>query len=67
MGLLDIFKGVANLNEKNSKKDVKYSEDELNAYGLSEREKELVRKGLYNPWDFEEEQELNDDDYYNEK
>lgn len=67
MGLLDIFKGVANLNEKNSKKDVKYSEDELNAYGLSEKEKELVRKGLYNPWDFEEEQELNDDDYYNEK
>ena len=28
---------------------------------------DLVKKGLYNPWDFEDDGKLGDDDYYNEK
>ena len=33
-----------------------YSEEELNSYGLLEEEKELVRKGEYDPWQFDEEE-----------
>lgn len=66
MGVLDLFKIIGENNKKRKDK-VEYTEEELEAYGLTEKEKELVRKGLYNPWDFEENNELNDDDYYNEK
>ena len=38
-------------------------EREMDAYGLEEHEKELVRKGEYDPWDFEEE-EMDEDSYY---
>lgn len=66
MGVLDLFKTIGENNKKRKDK-VEYTEEELEVYGLTEKEKELVRKGLYNPWDFEENHELNDDDYYNEK
>ena len=66
MGVLDLFKTIGENNKKRKDK-VEYTEEELEAYGLTEKEKELVRKGLYNPWDIEENHELNDDDYYNEK
>ncbi len=42
-----------------------YTDDELDDYGLSEYEKEEVKKGYQEPWDFDEE-DLEDDDYYNE-
>ena len=38
-------------------------EREMDAYALEEHEKELVRKGEYDPWDFEEE-EMDEDSYY---
>lgn len=38
-------------------------EREMDAYGLEEHEKDLVRKGEYDPWDFEEE-EMDEDSYY---
>ena len=66
MGVLDLFKIIGENNKKRKDK-VEYTEEELEAYGLTEKENELVRKALYNPWDFEENHELNDDDYYNEK
>lgn len=49
---------------KTNKSKSKYTEEELNAYGLWEDEKELVRKGEYDPWNFEENEMLDDDDYY---
>ena len=42
-----------------------YTDDELDDYGLTDWEKEEVKKGNQNPWDFEEE-DLEDDDYYSE-
>ena len=45
--------------------DSAYSEEELEDYGLFENEKEEVRKGNYDPWNFEEE-DLEEDDYYYE-
>ena len=42
-----------------------YKDEELDNYGLEDWQKEEVKKGNYDPWNFEEE-ELEDDDYYNE-
>ena len=44
-------------------------ENEMDAYDLDDEEKELVRKGEYDPWDFEypsdhEDEDMDDDDYY---
>lgn len=38
-----------------------YTDEELENYGLEDWQKEEVKKGNYNPWNFEEE-----DDYYYE-
>ena len=49
--------------------DTKNLEEEMDNYGLDDEEKELVRNGEYDPWDFEEPQdgdEINEDDYYAE-
>lgn len=40
-----------------------YTDEELDAYGLEEWQKEEVKKVNYDPWNFEEE-ELEEDDYY---
>lgn len=40
-------------------------EQEMENYGLFEEEKELVRKGEYDSWQFEEE-DMDEDDYYYE-
>ena len=40
-----------------------YTDEELDAYGLEEWQKEEVKKGNYDTWNFEEE-ELEEDDYY---
>ena len=50
---------VSDWNEK------KYNDEELDIYNLEDHEKELVKKGEYDPWDFEEE-DLEEDDYYEE-
>ena len=44
-------------------------EEEMDRYGLVEEEKEAVRRGDYNPWDFEypgQGDDLDEDDYYYE-
>ena len=64
MGLLwEILKAVAGA-EGNDSKTAK--EKEMDNYGLEEWQKELVRKGDYEPWNFEESGELEEDDYYYE-
>ena len=42
-----------------------YTDDELDDYGLNEWEKEEVKKGYQDPWNFDEE-DLEDDDYYSD-
>ena len=42
-----------------------YTDEELDNYGLEDWQKEEVKKGNYDPWNFEEE-ELEEDDYYSE-
>lgn len=57
--------GLSDWKYNNSEKRKKYSDKELDNYGLDEHEKELVNKGEYEPWNFEEE-DLEDDDYYSD-
>lgn len=52
------------LNEDKIDKS-EYTYDELDDYGLTDWEKEEVKKGNQDPWNFEEE-DLEDDDYYSE-
>lgn len=62
MGLIwEIIKAVAvsSSTDKNNKE-----EKEMDNYGLKPWQKELVRKGDYGPWNFEESGDLEDDDYY---
>ena len=49
----------------NQEQDNNYSDKELDDYVLNKNEKEEVKKGNQDPWNFEEE-DLEDDDYYNE-
>ena len=41
------------------------TDEELDNYGLEDWQKEEVKKGNYDPWNFEEE-DLEEDDYYSE-
>lgn len=64
---MSIFDFIAGMGEY-GKKDTKL-EKEMDYYDLDEDEKELVRNGEYNPWDFESKEDMddvNDDDYYGE-
>lgn len=57
------FAIVCGLREGSTQSNNNSLEKEMNNYGLEEWQKDLVRKGNYNPWNFEEE-ELEEDDYY---
>lgn len=59
--LLKLLFGAGNQSGK-GKRD-KGLEREMDKYGLLEEEKELVRSGEYDPWNFEDE-EADEDDYY---
>ena len=51
--------------EKNEEKQrLNKLEKEMGMYGLDENEKELVRRGEYNLWDFDPDNPHEDDDYY---
>ena len=39
-------------------------EKEMDNYMLEDWQKELVRNGEYNPWNFEEDGDLEEEDYY---
>ena len=62
MVLLDIIIGVT-LGLSDSDKKIKDKDEYL--YDLDGEEKELVRKGEYDPWNFEED-DTEEDDYYHE-
>ena len=68
MGLLwDFIKASAFSDAlNNKKKDDK--EEEMDLYGLEEVEREFVRRGDYEPYNFEDDEEikLDEDDYYYE-
>ena len=53
------------LEEQQNKNDSKYTNEELDSYELEDWQKELVKKGEYDPWNFEED-DLEEDDYYQE-
>ena len=52
------------MNEQEKKNNSEYTDEELDTYGLEDWQKEEVKKGNYDPWNFEE--ELEEDDYYYE-
>jgi len=67
MGLIwEILKAVSNSQDETKNKKNQQLEKEMDAYELEEWQKELVRKGEYDPWNFEEDGDLEEDDYYYE-
>ena len=64
MGLIKELLKVLTEDEKKQKKE-EYTDQELEDYGLTEWEKEEVKKGNQDPWNYEED-DKEDDDYYNE-
>ena len=57
--------GLLSFMDQEQNNDSDYTDEELNDYGLENWEKEQVKKGENDPWNFEEE-DLEDDDYYSE-
>ena len=53
------------MNEQEKKNNSEYTDEELDTYGLEDLQKEEVKKGNFDPWNFEEE-DLEEDDYYYE-
>lgn len=53
-------------DKKNSTNHSTYTEEEMNLYLLDDSQKELVRNGEYELSSFEEDGELEEDDYYYE-
>lgn len=64
MGLFDILNELGKIEEENKNREKENLEKEMDAYGLNEHEKELVRNNLQDPWDFDIEEPFEDDDYY---
>ena len=65
MGLIwELIKAIASSDNNSNDK-----EKEMDYYGLEEHEREEVRNGNYEPYNFEDSEgvELDDDDYYSEK
>ena len=66
MGLLDFLLGLSEEAKKEEKRKKKKAfEMEMDAFGLNDDEKEIVRRGEADPYDFEEE-DLEEGDYYND-
>ena len=65
MGLLDFLLDILSYDGKKDKN--KKLEEEMELHGLDEEEKELVRKGEQDIEDFDDEDDLDEDDYYGEK
>ncbi len=69
IGFIDLMAGFFSVNKVNkhlNKKEDDYNkklEDEIDDYYLEDWQKDLVREGKYEPWNFEEEN-LEEEDYY---
>lgn len=57
--------GLFSFMNEQQKDNNEYTDEELDNYGLEDWQKEEVKKGSYDPWNFEEE-DLEEDDYYSE-
>ena len=57
--------GLFSFMNEQQKDNNEYTYEELDNYGLEDWQKEEVKKGSYDPWNFEEE-DLEEDDYYSE-
>lgn len=68
--IFEVLKGINKtldgIEEKKEKDRSDALEEEMDMYGLDEDEKELVRKGEYDPWDFDPDNPTDEDDYYKE-
>lgn len=63
---LALMDALSNIRDEDDEDNVSgYTDDELDDYGLEDWQKDLVKKGDYDPWNFEEE-DLEEDDYYYE-
>lgn len=66
--IFEVLKGINKtldgIEEKKEKDCSDALEEEMDMYGLDEDEKELVRKGEYDPWDFDPDNPTDEDDYY---
>lgn len=62
--ILDILDGILDASNDDKKKTEKL-EKETDVYNLEEWQKERVRKGLNDPWDFDED-EIEEGDYYDD-
>lgn len=56
--------GVLSYMNDEQDNNSEYTEEELDSYGLEDWQKEEVKKGNQDPWNFEE--DLEDDDYYSD-
>lgn len=64
--ILNLSDELSNEKKKNEREKL---ENKMDYHGLNEHEKELVRKGDYDPWNFEypeNDEELDEDDFYSE-
>lgn len=67
MGLIfGLLSALGEMEEDEKKKKNEELEKEMDAYDLEDWQKDLVRKGEYDPWNFEEDGDLEEDDYYYE-
>ena len=57
--------GLFNFMNEQQNNNNKYSDKELDIYDLEDWQKKEIKKGNYNPWNFEED-DLEEDDYYSE-
>jgi len=59
------FFDYKNNNDSSKERVNKRLEEEMDVYNLEDDEKELVREGLYDPWDFSDDNnDLEEDDYH---
>lgn len=58
--LKEINSKIPDNNKKN------YLDDEMDMYNLSEEERELVKNGEYDSWDFDTEGPFDENDYYDD-
>ncbi len=62
-GIIGMFSGASEYLDNNEKRKV---QDEIDAYGLNDFEKKEVEKGNYGPYNFDEDDREDEDDYYHE-
>ena len=66
-GALNTFNEAFDNNKNETQKAKEKLEEEMKTYGLDEEEKDLVRSGDWEPWQFDRDpDDLEEEDYYSE-